>query len=278
MTVADAAHDGPLQLAATGGILVLLSFLALVGFILWRGVVALRKTEGTTQLLVAGVFGAWLTYEAQSLISLDNIGLAIWGYILGGAVVGLSLIGEPDELRVPPSTMGQPIISMIGALLLVVLSFLFFQSERATHSLLSIIPPKDPALIKEYESFVNKPLTYLVKEPSFEFAAAQDYRKVGDNTKAMQILTKLVSHDPRNIDALSALSDIYTSQKNWPAAIATDKKMVKLDPFNQVILLKLGQDEKSSGDSASARQVIGLINAFAPNSTEAKQAASEFGR
>ena len=278
MTVADAAHDVPLQLAATGGILVLLSFLALVGFILWRGVVALRKTKGTTQLLVAGVFGAWLTYEAQSLISLDNIGIAIWGYILGGAVVGLSLIGEPDELRVPPSTMGQPIISMIGALLLVVLSFLFFQSERATHSLLSIIPPKDPALIKEYESFVNKPLTYLVKEPSFEFAAAQDYRKVGDNTKAIQILTKLVSHDPRNIDALSALSDIYTSQKNWPAAIATDKKMVKLDPFNQVILLKLGQDEKSSGDSASARQVIGLINAFAPNSTEAKQAASEFGR
>ena len=167
---------------------------------------------------------------------------------------------------------------MIGALLLVVLSFLFFQSERATYSLLSIIPPKDPALIKEYESFVNKPLTYLVKEPSFEFAAAQDYRKVGDNTKAIQILTKLVSHDPRNIDALSALSDIYTSQKNWPATIATDKKMVKLDPFNQVTLLKLGQDEKSSGDSASARQVIGLINAFAPNSTEAKQAASEFGR
>ena len=50
MTVADAAHDVPLQLAATGGILVLLSFLALVGFFLWRGVVALRTTKGTTQL------------------------------------------------------------------------------------------------------------------------------------------------------------------------------------------------------------------------------------
>ena len=278
MIVADAAHDVPLQLAATGGVLVLLALLLLIGFILWRGIVALRKTEGSIQLLVAAIFGAWLTYEAQSLISLDNIGIAIWGYILGGAVVGISLIGEPDELKVPSQSMAQPLISASGALVLVVLSFLFFQSERATHSLLAIIPPKDPALIKEYEAFVDKPLSYLVKEPAFEFAAVQDYRKVGDNARAVKTLTAMVSHDPRNIDALSALSDIYNSEKNWSSAIAIDKQMVKLDPFNQVTLLKLGQDLKSSGDLASARQVIALISAFAPNSAEAKQAASEFGQ
>ena len=85
-TVADAAHDVPLQLAATGGILVLLAFVALTGFTLWRGIVALRRTQGSTQILVAVIFGSWLTYQAQSLISIDNIGIAIWGYILGVVV------------------------------------------------------------------------------------------------------------------------------------------------------------------------------------------------
>ena len=88
--VSNAAHDVPIQLAATGGIFVLIAFLAITGFIAWRGVVALRNTAGVTQIVVATFFGAWVTYEAQSLISIDNVGIAIWGWLLGGIVVALS--------------------------------------------------------------------------------------------------------------------------------------------------------------------------------------------
>ena len=80
--VSNAAHDVPIQLAATGGIFVLIAFLAITGFIAWRGVVALRNTAGVTQIVVASFFGAWVTYEAQSLISIDNVGIAIWGWLI----------------------------------------------------------------------------------------------------------------------------------------------------------------------------------------------------
>lgn len=276
--VADAAHSVPLQLAATGGIFVLLAFLALTAFIVWRGIIALRNTQGSAQLLVAIIFGAWLTYQAQSVISLDNIGIAIWGYLLGGALVGISVQSEPNETPKPTPSMAQPIISGALALTFAVVSFLFFQSEKAAHSLLSIIPPKDPALLKEYEAYANRPLSYLFKEPAFSLAAAQSYQKVGDDTKAISTLKGILTSDPRNIDALSALADIYTSQKNWGEAIAIDNKMVKLDPFNQTTLLKLGRDEKSSGNLAAAKAVIPRINAFAPNSAEAKLAQTEFGK
>ena len=278
ITVADAAHDVPLQLAATGGILVLLAFLAITGFTLWRGIVALRKTQGSTQILVAVIFGSWLTYQAQSLISIDNIGIAIWGYILGGAVVGISILSESEEPKKATPSQAQPVISTFLAIALLVVSFLFFQSEKSMHFLNSIVPPKDPKLLKQYEFYVNQPVSYIFKDPSFVLNTAQDYQRVGDTAKAISVFKGLIASDSRNTDARSALSTIYAAQKNWQGAITLDQEMVKLDPFNQITLLQLGRDEKSSGDLTAAKAVIPLINAFAPNSTEAKQALTEFGQ
>jgi len=278
LVTADAAHDVPLQLAATGGILVLLAFVAITGFTLWRGIVALRKTQGSTQILVAVIFGAWLTYQAQSLISIDNIGIAIWGYILGGAVVGISILPESEAPKKAPASQAQPVISSFLAILLLVVSFLFFQSEKALHFINSVVPPKDPKLMTQYESYVNKPVSYIFEDPTFVLTTAQDYQNVGDTTKAISVLKGLIASDSRNVDARSSLAKIYVSQKNWEGAIALDQELVKLDPFNQIDLLQLGRDEKSSGNLAAAKAVIPLINTFAPNSTEAKQALTEFGQ
>ncbi len=278
LIVADAAHDVPLQLAATGGILVLLAFLAFTGFTLWRGIVVLRKTQGSQQILVAVIFGAWLAYQAESLISIDNLGIAIWGYILGGALVGISILPAPEESKKPSPSQAQPLISAALALVLVIISFFFFQSEGASHSLNAIIPPKDPKLFKQYEQFTNKPISGPFKEPAFELTSANDLAQAGDTAKAVTMLQSLVANDPRNTDALNALSFIYSQEKNWQGAIALDQQMIKLDPYSQITLLKLGEDEKSNGNLAAAKAVIPLINAFAPNSAEAKQALADFGK
>ena len=277
-TVADAAHDVPLQLAATGGILVLLAFVALTGFTLWRGIVALRRTQGSTQILVAVIFGSWLTYQAQSLISIDNIGIAIWGYILGGAVVGLSVLPESEEPKKVARSQAQSVISTFLAITLLVVSFLFFQSERAMHTLNSLTVPRNSALFLKYEEYINKPFSYIFKDPALLLVAGQDYGKIGDVTKTISTLKGLIASDSHNLDALSSLSTFYERQKNWQGAIALEHQMVKLDPFNQATLLWLGRDEKSAGNLAAAKAVIPWINAFAPNSVEANQAQTEFGQ
>jgi O-antigen ligase len=93
----NAAHNVFIQLGATAGIFVLVTYLLLVGFIFWRGIVGLRQSTGTKQILFATFFAAWLTYLAQAIISIDNIGVAIWGWVLGGAVVGLSYDRDETE-------------------------------------------------------------------------------------------------------------------------------------------------------------------------------------
>ena len=274
----NAAHNVPLQLAATGGIFVLIAFLAIIGFIFWRGVVALRSTTGSNQLVVAIIFGAWLSYEAQAFISIDNIGISVWGYLLGGAVVGISLSSEAANIKRRSDSIAQPFVSALLAMALSIMSLMFYGSENSMHYLRSVIPPKDPALLKVYEQIANKPLTYVFKDPALKLASAQLVALAGGTASAIPNLKSLIASDPRNYDAIYALSIIYANQKNWPDSIAMDKKLIAIDPLNQITYLQLGRAEKALGNLAAARAVIPAINAIAPNSAEAKQALAEFGK
>ena len=44
------------------------------------------------------LIASWIGYTCQSIISINQIGLAVWGWVLGGAIIGYSmLISEPTE-------------------------------------------------------------------------------------------------------------------------------------------------------------------------------------
>jgi hypothetical protein len=49
---------------------------------------------------LAGVIGAWFAYVAQSLISINQIGLAIWGWVFSGAIIGYE-ISTRTQVQIP---------------------------------------------------------------------------------------------------------------------------------------------------------------------------------
>jgi tetratricopeptide (TPR) repeat protein len=128
-----------------------------------------------------------------------------------------------------------------------------------------------------YSSLALKPISYGFVEPSYVVTIADDLSQVGNFKKAISLLQLEIAKDSNNYDAQRLLAHIYEFQKNLNAAVKLRKNMIKLDPFNQVNLLQLGEDYKYQGDKVSAKQIITLINAFAPNSNEAKQAQTDFG-
>jgi len=85
------AHNTFIQMFATGGVFLGLSYLVFNGYVLWRAIVGLRKLTGNSKMLLAGIFSAWIAFQAQSLVSIDNIGISIWGWVLGGAIIGVSV-------------------------------------------------------------------------------------------------------------------------------------------------------------------------------------------
>jgi len=85
-TMSNVAHNVVIDFFASGGFPLLLSYLAILAF----GVIAIirvtaRKRE-YDQVFVS-LAAVWLCYEVQSFISINQIGLAIWGWLFTGLLV-----------------------------------------------------------------------------------------------------------------------------------------------------------------------------------------------
>jgi hypothetical protein len=85
-TVVNTAHNVWLDMFAFGGWPLLFSYLAIIAITGSSIIkVILRKKEYDSTFVALTV--AWVGYQAQSFISINQIGLAIWGWVLSGALI-----------------------------------------------------------------------------------------------------------------------------------------------------------------------------------------------
>jgi hypothetical protein len=93
-TVTNAAHNVPFDVFAFGGWPLFIPYLA----ILLLSVIAIIKVTLRTRTY-DGVFvtltTAWVCYQLQSIISINQIGLAIWGWLFGGALIAYEIATRP---------------------------------------------------------------------------------------------------------------------------------------------------------------------------------------
>jgi O-antigen ligase len=85
-TTANAAHNVPLDLLANGGWPLFLSYLATIiigSLAILKLTIRRKKYDGVFVTLAV----SWVCYQLQSVISINQIGLALWGWMLTGALV-----------------------------------------------------------------------------------------------------------------------------------------------------------------------------------------------
>lgn len=85
-TVVNASHNVPIDMFAFGGWPLFISYLAIMalgGLALFK---TIKRTKHFDPILVC-ITTAWAGYQLQSIISINQIGLAIWGWILTGAAI-----------------------------------------------------------------------------------------------------------------------------------------------------------------------------------------------
>ena len=90
-TMTNASHNVIIDFFAFGGLPLLLSYLA----ILLCGAVAIIKVTARSKNfdpVFVALTSAWACYQAQSIISINQIGLAIWGWVLTGALISYEQI------------------------------------------------------------------------------------------------------------------------------------------------------------------------------------------
>lgn len=96
----NAAHNVVIDLAANGGLLLVVPYILLIFFTVWLFIRALKVDSKDKSALIL-VFSLWLCYQVQSLISINLIALATWGWALMGLSVGLSLDILREKVAAP---------------------------------------------------------------------------------------------------------------------------------------------------------------------------------
>jgi O-antigen ligase len=101
----NAAHNVVLDQLAYGGWPMLITYMAILIFVVISIVkVTIRSREYSFTFI--GLATAWVCYQVQSIISINQIGLAIWGWLLGGALIAYERAtrGENENNSKPASS------------------------------------------------------------------------------------------------------------------------------------------------------------------------------
>jgi O-antigen ligase len=227
---ADSAHNIPLDLAAGGGFPLLLAYLGLT-FLAILSIIRILKRGHDFNPVFASVVAAWVAYQAQSLISINQIGLGIWGWSLTGLLIGYelntretivefrkSLKDKPQDLNVlPPSVV---LLSFAAGLVGLILSLPpYIGATKFYNGLQSgdaeII--QKSAYLEPYDRTRFLGIAQILKDNKLE-------------SKAIQVLSDASKLYPDNFELWQMWAGVTSAT---PEQIARAKAELKrLDPFN----------------------------------------------
>jgi hypothetical protein len=95
-TTTNAAHNVPFDVFAFGGWPLFIAYLGILAL----SVIAIIKVTARTRTydpIFVTLTTAWVCYQLQSIISINQIGLAIWGWLFGGAIIAYEISTRPAK-------------------------------------------------------------------------------------------------------------------------------------------------------------------------------------
>ena len=95
-TVVNASHNVPIDMFAFGGWPLFITYLAIMAIGAVSLLRTIKRTKQFDSVLVV-LTTAWVGYQLQSVISINQIGLAIWGWMLTGAAIAYERITRTDQ-------------------------------------------------------------------------------------------------------------------------------------------------------------------------------------
>ena len=215
----DSAHNVFLDISSGGGFPLLIIYVFLIGLTIFSAIKVIRRSTGF-DVAFAAVLGAWVAYLAQSLISINQLGLAVWGWVLMGVVIGyeINTREKAEVIKIKPvhSTVaiGMGLIIGLGAGLPLMVADATFRSTVKSGDVLKI-----EASVRQWPQSVSR-MTL----------AAQILREGNLPERSIVIAREAVVFNPMNFEAWKELSlQPNATEQERAEALAT---MKKLDPFN----------------------------------------------
>ena len=95
--ITNSAHNVNIDIFAYGGFPLVIAYLGLLVIAAISIIKVIKRSSGYDKRFIP-LATAWACYQAQALISINQIGLAVWGWALTGAVIGYERATRQDSV------------------------------------------------------------------------------------------------------------------------------------------------------------------------------------
>ena len=283
----DNAHNVILHLLATGGLILIVPYLFLLGVILWTAVRRIKATSGPEQIEIAALFSIWFALLLISFISIDNLGVTVWFWISGGALYAVTR-SYPSVTTAPPSSAKgkgksvkkiqednssylAPVVSLI---LLVIVLGIMVPVVRTSGTLYQLSGNIGRLTQQQYVAKLVEVSNSFPRNSQTLTRLADLALRASDSELALKF-TKLILEEDHKSPSGNQLSAIaYELTKKYAQAIPFRRQLIALDPWNTKNMLEIVRDYVNLKDPANARAMSEQIVKLQPNGDDAKTAAA----
>jgi len=226
----NAAHNVFLDISAYGGFPLVLIYLALMVLVVISAVKVLKRSHGFNAGFV-GLVAGWVAFQAQSIISINQIGLALWGWVLSGLIIGYEINTRGGDEVVekktgksatkPVQTSAATSVAIFAGLIVGVL--VGMPPYLASSKYKSALETRNPQVIQE--------AAYIwPTDPSRMIQVAMTLNNNKLENQGLQVAQDAVERFPDNFGVWSTLSSMNKASVELKAEALAQMK--RLDPLN----------------------------------------------
>jgi len=95
---ANTAHNIFLDLASNGGLVVAVAYAGLLVLVLFAIFKLIRTGRIQSPFVVISIV-VWVAYQVQALVSINQLGVGVWGWVFSGVVIGFARTEEMEKLN-----------------------------------------------------------------------------------------------------------------------------------------------------------------------------------
>lgn len=232
-TTSNAAHNVFLDISSYGGFPLLIIYVALMVLVLVSAVKILKRSKTFNPIFV-GLFSGWISFQAQSIISINQIGLAIWGWVLSGLIIGYEINTRHEDADIVTKkgrAVGKSKQTSPGSVVAMFTGFVI--------GLLVGMPPYVASA--KYKSALETSNLQIIQEAAYiwplepsrmmQVALTLDQNNLEAN--GLKVALDTVAQFPDNYPAWATLKEMKSATKEQKAEALAQMK--RLDPLNPTL-------------------------------------------
>jgi hypothetical protein len=94
----NSAHNVFIDIASSGGLIAFLAFILINVLVIYSAFLVFKRSSGFDAVFVT-LFSIWFGFNAQLLISINQIGVSVWGWVTAGLVIGFGIVRLTPETQ-----------------------------------------------------------------------------------------------------------------------------------------------------------------------------------